>query len=127
MPLLALASLACRSTPAEPAAPPQPTDAGPHVPIVHVIVEPDHRRLTTISVGDIVELPHDAEFAWSIKFENSSYFAPAPASEAGIERYVATRTGIVRSLVSGDPKICMHSDAPCTLAQYAWQVTLQID
>jgi len=78
-------------------------------------------------VGDVIELPSDPEFAWSISFENGSYFDKAPPSDAGVERYKASRTGIVRTLVSGDPKICMHSDAPCPLAQYAWQVTLEID
>jgi hypothetical protein len=90
-------------------------------------VEKDHRSKTKISVGDYVELPHDADFAWTIKFENGSYFDPVPPSDAGIERYKATRTGIDRALVSGDPKICMHSDAACTLAKYAWSVTLQVE
>jgi hypothetical protein len=126
-PLLALALLGCRTTPPEPATPPAPVDAGPHVPAVHVIVEKDHRSLTKISVGDVIELPHDPDFAWTIKFENGSYFEPAPASEAGVERYEARRTGIVRTLVAGAPKICMHSDAPCTLAEYAWQVTLAVE
>jgi len=90
-------------------------------------VEKDHRSKTTIAVGDIVELPSDPEFAWSISFENGSYFDPAPASDAGVERYKASRTGIVRTMVSGDPKVCMHSDAACALAKYAWQVTLEVD
>jgi hypothetical protein len=108
-------------------APPAAPDAGPKSPSTHVIVEKDHRAKTDLSVGDYIELPHDADFAWSIKFENGSYFDAAPPSDTGIERYKATRTGIVRTLVSGEPKICMHSDAACPLARYAWSVTLQVD
>ena len=123
--MLALAVLACRSAPTEPT--PPTAKEGPKASSVHVIVEKDHRSVAKLAVGDYVELPHDAEFAWSIKFENGSYFDAAPSSEAGIERYRATRTGIVRTLVSGAPRECMHSDAACPLAEYAWSVTLQVD
>jgi hypothetical protein len=122
---LALALLACHSAPTEPT--PPPAKEAPKAPSVHVIVEKDHRSVAKLAVGDYVELPHDAEFAWTIKFENGSYFDPAPASDAGVERYRATRTGIVRTLVSGAPKVCIHSDAACPLAEYAWSVTLQVD
>jgi hypothetical protein len=127
-PVLAIALLACPSTPSEPAAPPgSPVEAGPHAPAVHVVVFKDHRSTVKLSVGDLLELPHDDAFAWGIKFEHESFLEPAPASDAGIERFRAARAGTVRTLVSGDPKICQHSDAACTLAKYSWAVTVQID
>jgi hypothetical protein len=123
--LLALALFACRSPPAEPA--PKEEPPGPRTPSTHVVVEKDHRQLVKMSQGDYLELPHDPEFQWSIHFENSSYFDPAPPSDAGIERYRASRSGIVQTKVDGDPKMCMHSDAPCTLAKYEWSVNVAVE
>ncbi len=122
---IALAGASCKDAPPEPA--PAPTAYVPRGPEVHVIVEKDHRHVTHIAAGDTIELPHEPEFAWTIKFENDGFFDPAPLSDAGLERYKAVRSGLVRALASGDPKICMHSDAPCTLAKYAWSLTFQID
>jgi hypothetical protein len=120
------ALLACRSAPSEPAPSPTAENRGPSAPDVHVISAKDHRTTTKVSVGDFVELPHDAAYEWSIKFEHDSFFEPAPASDAGVERYRAARTGTVRCKVEGEPKVCMHTDAACTLARYSWAVTLWV-
>ncbi len=125
--LFAMALLACRSAPSEPSAAPAPVEPAPKTPSVHVLVEGDHRSRVKLAVGDYVELPHDPAFAWSIKFENGSYFDPAPPTDAGVERYKATRTGIVRSSVDGEPKACMSSDAACPTAKYAWSITLSVE
>ena len=123
---LVLALAACRSAPSEPTPSPTAENAGPSAPDVHVISAKDHRTTTKVAIGDIVELPHDEAYVWSIKFEHASFFDPAPASDAGIERYRAAHAGTVRSMVSGEPKECMHSDAACTLARYSWAVTLWV-
>jgi hypothetical protein len=127
--LLVFSLLACRSsTPAEPVKVETPDVAqGPRPPSTHVIVREDHRNLLKIALGDYIELPHDAAYEWSIRFENHSYFDPAPASDAGVERYKATRTGIVQTKVDGDPKECMHTDAACTIAKYEWSVNIAIE
>jgi hypothetical protein len=123
---LACHSTGCHSTPTEPA-PTEVVETTTRPPSTHVIVEGDHRHLVKVAKGDFLELPHDAEFVWAIHFENHSYFDDAPPSDAGIERYRASRTGIVQTKVSGDPKICLHSDAPCPLAKYDWSVNVAIE
>jgi hypothetical protein len=126
---LAWGLLGCHSSPAEPTAAAAPDEgaASEKAPATHVIVEKDHRHLLTISRGDYLELPHDPEFVWSIHFQNHSYFDDASPSDAGIERYRASRSGIVQTKVSGDPKICLHSDAPCPLAKYDWSVNVAVE
>jgi hypothetical protein len=121
---LALVLVACHSAPDEPTTKETPA---PRAPIVHVIVDKDHRNLVRLAEGDYLELPHDAAYVWSIRFENGSYFDKAPSSDTGIERYRASRTGIVETKVLGDPKICMHSDAPCTIAKYEWSVNVAVE
>jgi hypothetical protein len=127
--LFVLSLAACRSAPAEPVTKTETADVavGPRRPSIHVIVEKDHRNLLKVAVGDYLELPHDPAYEWSIHFENNSYFDSAPASDAGIERYRASRTGIVQTKVDGDPKECMHSDAACRIAKYEWSVNVAVE
>jgi hypothetical protein len=126
---LALAPIlaACHSTPPEPITVVEAGPLTPRAPETHVIVEKDHRSLVKLAVGDYLELPHDGEFEWSIRFEDRKTFDDAPKSDAGLERFKASRAGIVRTQVMGDPKICMHSDAACPLAKYSWAVNVEVD
>jgi len=121
---LACLVLGCHSAPSEPT----PTeDQTPRAASTHVIEAKDHRNLVKVSRGDYLELPHDSAYVWTIKFENGSYFDKAPPSAEGIERYRASRTGIVETKVGGDPKACIHSDAPCTIAKYEWSVNVAVE
>jgi hypothetical protein len=124
--LLGVCLAGCRSTPAEVVVPVDATP-GPHAPSTHVIIQKDHRNLLRIAVGDSIELPHDPDYVWSIRFENGSYFDDAPASDASIQRYRASRTGIVQTKIDGDPRACMNTDAACKIAKIEWSVNIAVE
>jgi hypothetical protein len=126
--LFSMGLFACHAGPSEPVtAPEAAAPRAPRPPSTHVIAESDHRKLVKLAQGDFLELPSNPDFEWTLTFDNHSYFDDAPASEAGITRYVASRTGIVPIKVRGEPKACMHSDAACPTAIYNWSINVAVE
>jgi hypothetical protein len=125
--LLFLSLASCHSRPTEPETQSDAEPAASRPPSTHVIGEGDHRHLIHLAKGDFLELPHEANFQWSVRFENASYFDDASPSGAGVARYRAVRSGIAQLRVLGDPIMCLHSDAACPLARYEWSVNVAIE
>jgi hypothetical protein len=127
-PALAFILLACRGgAPEVSSSSTHASEGGARAAAVHVIVFADHRSLVKLAVGDLLELPHEDAYEWHIKLEHEGYLEPAPPSDAGVARYRAAQPGTVRTLVKGEPKICLHSDAGCTIAKNSWAVTVQVE
>ena len=78
-------------------------------------------------VDDLVLLPDDPAFEWKIEFEDKSAATQATDIDAGGEAYRVTKTGPVRVMVFGDPKVCMHSDAACTVSKRRWDITFAVN
>ena len=99
-----------------------PAEVAPHN--IHRIIEADHRHVIQLVVEDEIVLPSDPAFDWRVEFEHAGGFLPAPL-EGGIA-YRASKAGLFRMMVFGNPK-CLTRDGGCGLSKRRWDVTAVVN